>query len=103
MQKHSKGSCINLNKTWVNDPGFAFVGKVGLGPFWTLVQVLLYSDVVHNPVNSLVSSFRHERVATVKKIYTRMHMQDLIDDFDLINYKTTHDNHGVHGWPHSPR
>jgi hypothetical protein len=23
-------------------------------------------------------------------------MQDLLDDFDLINYKTTHDNHGVH-------
>jgi hypothetical protein len=30
-------------------------------------------------------------------------MQDLIDDFDLINYKTTHDNHGMHGSPHSPR
>jgi hypothetical protein len=21
-------------------------------------------------------------------------MQDLINDFDLLNYKTTHDNHG---------
>jgi hypothetical protein len=29
-------------------------------------------------------------------------MQDLIVGFDLINYKTTHDNHGVHGYPHSP-
>jgi hypothetical protein len=54
-------------------------------------------------VSTFVSSFRHERIATVGKIYTRMQMRDLIDDFDLINYKTTHDNHGVHGWPHSPR
>jgi hypothetical protein len=29
--------------------GLAFDGKVGLGPFWTLVQVLLYNDVVHAP------------------------------------------------------
>jgi hypothetical protein len=29
-------------------------------------------------------------------------MKDLIDDFDLINYKPTHDKHGVHGWPHLP-
>jgi hypothetical protein len=71
----------NLNKTWVNDkPGLAFVGKVGLGPFWTLVQVVLYNDVVHVPVSSFVSSFWHERIATVRKIYTRMQVQDLIDD-----------------------
>jgi hypothetical protein len=30
-------------------------------------------------------------------------MQELLGDLDLINYKTTHGNHGVHGWPHSPR
>jgi hypothetical protein len=78
-------------------PGLAFVGKVGLWPFWTLVQVLLYSDVVHVPVSSFVSSFRHEHIATVRKIYTRMQMQDLLDNFDLNNYKTTHGNHGVHG------
>jgi hypothetical protein len=60
---------------WVNDePGLPFIGKVGLWPFWTLVQVLLYNDVAHVPVNSFVSSFRHERIATVRKIYTRMHM-----------------------------
>jgi hypothetical protein len=71
----------NLNKTWVNDKlGLAFVSKVGLWPFWTLVQVLLYSNIVHVPVSSFVSSFRHERIATVGKIYTRMHTQDLIDD-----------------------
>jgi hypothetical protein len=61
-------------------PGLAFVGKVVLWPFWTLVQVLLYSDVVHVLVSSFISSFRHERIATVGKIYTRMQMQDLIDD-----------------------
>jgi hypothetical protein len=97
MHKHSKDSCINLNKTWVNVPGLAFVGKVCLWPFWTLVQVLLYSDVVQVTINSFVSFFWHERTHTVGKIYTRMHVQDLIDGIDLINYKTTHDNHGVHG------
>jgi hypothetical protein len=62
MHMHNKDSCIILNKTWVNDKlGLAFVGKVGIWPFWTLVQVLLYSDVVHVLVSSFVSSFRHER------------------------------------------
>jgi hypothetical protein len=51
---------------------------------------------VHVPVSSFVS-FRHERMATVRDFYTRMHMQELIGDLDLINYKATHDNHGVHG------
>jgi hypothetical protein len=86
-----------LLKRRVNDPGLAFAGKVGLGPFWTLVQVLLYSDVVHVSVSSFASSFRHKRRANVGKIYTGMHMQDLIDSFYLINYKLTHDNPGVHG------
>jgi hypothetical protein len=45
MHKHSKDSCINFNKTWVNDSELAFVGQIGLGPFWTLVQVLLYNNV----------------------------------------------------------
>jgi hypothetical protein len=35
---------------------------------------LLYSDVVHVLVSSFVSSFQHERIAIVGKIYTRMHM-----------------------------
>jgi hypothetical protein len=42
-----------------------------------LVQILLYNDVVHVSV----SSFRYTHTATVGKIYTRMQMQDLIDDF----------------------
>jgi hypothetical protein len=46
-----------------------------------LVQVLLYNDVVQVSVISSVSSFRHTRTATVGRIYTRMQMQDLIDDF----------------------
>jgi hypothetical protein len=37
----AKDNCIIL-KDGVNDPGLAFAGKVGLGPFWTLVQVLSY-------------------------------------------------------------
>jgi hypothetical protein len=46
-----------------------------------LVQVLLYNDVVHISVSSSVSSFRHTHIATAWDIYTRMQMQDLIDDF----------------------
>jgi hypothetical protein len=56
----------------VNDPGLAFAGKVGLGPFRTLVQVLLYNDLVHVSVSSSVSSFRHTRTATVWETYMRM-------------------------------
>jgi hypothetical protein len=67
-------------KNKVNDPGLAFAGKVGFGPFWTLVQVLLYSDVVHVSVTSSVFSFQHTRTTTVREIYTRMQMQDLIED-----------------------
>jgi hypothetical protein len=65
----------------VNDPGLAFTGKVGLGPFWTLIQVLSYRHVLQLFVSTFVSSFRHERISTVGKIYTKMHMQDLIDEF----------------------
>jgi hypothetical protein len=101
MHKHSKGNCIILKRR-VNDLGLAFVNKVGLGPFWTLVQVLSYVHVLQLTVSTFVSSFRHEHITTVRKIYTRMHMQDLIDVFDLINYKITLDNHEVHGWPYSP-
>jgi hypothetical protein len=76
MHNHSNDNYINF-KNRVNDPGLAFDGKVGLGPFWTLVQVLLYNGVVHVSV----SSSRHPRTATAREIYTRMQMQDLIDDF----------------------
>jgi hypothetical protein len=81
MHNHSNDNCINFLKNKVNDPGLAFVGKVGLGPFWTLVQVFLYNDVVHVSVSSSVSSFRHTSTATAGKIYTRMQMQGLIEDF----------------------
>jgi hypothetical protein len=101
MCNHNKEKCIIL-KDRVNDPGLAFVGKVGLGPFWTLVQVLLYSDVVHVSVSSFVSSFRHTHTTTVGKIYTRMQIQDLIHDFHPINYKTTYDNYKEYGWLYSP-
>jgi hypothetical protein len=80
MRNHSNDNYINF-KIRVNDLGLAFDGKVGPGPFWTLVQVLLYNDVVHVSVSSSVSSFRHTRTAAAREIYTRMQMQDLIDDF----------------------
>jgi hypothetical protein len=85
MHNHSNDNCINFRNR-VNDPGLAFDGKDGLGPYWTLVQVLLYQDVVHVSVSSSVSSFRHTRTTIIGKIYTRMQMQDLFDDFNLINH-----------------
>jgi hypothetical protein len=86
MHNRRKHNCIIL-KDGVNDPGLAFAGKVGLGPFWTLVQVLSYVHVLQLFVSSFVTSFRHDRISTVGKIYTRMRMQDLFDDFNLINHK----------------
>jgi hypothetical protein len=61
--------------------GLAFAGKVGLRPFWTWVQVSSYVHVLQLFVGTSASSFRHERPSTVGKIYTRMQMQDLFDDF----------------------
>jgi hypothetical protein len=86
MHNHSKHNCISL-KDGVSDPGLAFAGKVGLGPFWTLVQVLSYEHVLQLFAGTFVSSFRHERISTVGKIYTKMQMQDLFDDFNLIKHK----------------
>jgi hypothetical protein len=71
----------NFLKDGVNDPGLAFAGKVGLGPFWTLVQALSYEHVLQLFASTFVSSFLHERTSTVGKIYTKMQMQDLFDDF----------------------
>jgi hypothetical protein len=55
-----------------------------------LVQVLLYSDVVHVSVSSSVSSFWHTHTITVGKIYTRMQMQDLI--WEMHTKINTHQN-----------
>jgi hypothetical protein len=71
MHNHNKGNGIIL-KDKVNDPGLASTGKVGLGPFWTWVQVLSYVHVLQLFVSAFVSSFRHERTSTVGKIYTKM-------------------------------
>jgi hypothetical protein len=65
----------------VNDPGLAFTGKVGLGPFWTWVQVLSYVHVLQLLASSFISFFRHERISTVREIYTKMQMQNLFNDF----------------------
>jgi hypothetical protein len=80
MHNHGKGKCTIL-KDRVNDPGLAFAGKVGLGPFWTWVRVLSYVHVLQLFVSTFVSSFRHERTSTVGKIYRKTKMQDLFDDF----------------------
>jgi hypothetical protein len=37
MHNHSNDNYINF-KNRVNDPGLAFDGKVGLGPFWALLD-----------------------------------------------------------------
>jgi hypothetical protein len=68
-------------KDGVNDPGLAFAGKVGLGPFWTWVQVLSYVHALQLVVSTFVSSFRHKRTSTVRTIYMKMPIQDLFVDF----------------------
>jgi hypothetical protein len=78
MHNHSKHNCRIL-KGGVNDPGLAFAGKVGLGPFWTGVQVLSYVHAQQLLVSTFASSFRHERTSIGGKIYTKMQMQDLFD------------------------
>jgi hypothetical protein len=54
---------------------------VGLGPFWTLIQVLSYEHMLQLFVSTFVSSFWHERISTVGKIYTKINMRNLFDDF----------------------
>jgi hypothetical protein len=80
MHNRSKHNCIIL-KDGVNDTRLAFAGKVGLGPFWTWVQVLRYVHLLQLFVSTFASSFQHERTSTVGKIYTKMQMQGLFDDF----------------------
>jgi hypothetical protein len=80
MHTRIKHNCIIL-KDGVNDPGLAFAGKVGLGAFWTWVQVLSYVHVLQLCVSTFVSSSRHERASTGGEFYTKMQMQDLFDDF----------------------
>jgi hypothetical protein len=80
MHNHSKGNGIIL-KDRVSDPGLAFAGKVGLGPFWTWVQALSYEHVLQLFVSTFVPSFRHERTTTAGKIYTKMQMKDLFNNF----------------------
>jgi hypothetical protein len=88
----------NLNKTWVNDKlGLAFVGTSSYTNFWTLVQVLLYGDIVHIFSCSLVHVCWHERVATFGNFYMEDANARLNWRIDLINHTTTHDHHGVHG------
>jgi hypothetical protein len=77
MHKHSKDNCISF-KDKVNDMGLSFAGKVGLGPFWTWVQVLSYEHVLQLFDSTSPSG---TSVYLPSKIYMRMQMQYLIDDF----------------------
>jgi hypothetical protein len=80
MRNHNKHNCIIIN-VGVNDSGLALAGKVGLGPFWTWVQVLSYVHARQLLVGTFVPTIRQERTSTGGKIYTKMKMQDLFDDF----------------------
>jgi hypothetical protein len=83
MHNYSKGNCVIL-KEGSMIRGLPSLARLALGPsgLWS---------------TSFVFSFRHKRIATVEKIDTRMQMQYLIDGFNLIDYTTTPNNHGVHG------
>jgi hypothetical protein len=48
---------------------------------WTWVQVLSYVHVRQLLVGTFVFSFRHGHTSTGGKIYTKMQMQDLFNDF----------------------
>jgi hypothetical protein len=61
-----------------------------------LVHALSYVHEIQLFVSSLAPSFRHERISTVGKIYTRMQMQDLFVDSQFKELQTIDDNHGVH-------
>jgi hypothetical protein len=86
MHNRSKHNCQIL-KDGVNDLGLAFTGKVGLGPFWTWVQVLSYVYARQLFVGTFVPSFRHERPSTVGGIYTKMQCRIYVMIFNLINHK----------------
>jgi hypothetical protein len=60
-------------------------------------MVLLNGDIVHVSSCSRVHVHWHERVATVGDFYTEDANARLNDKLDLIYFKTTYDNHGVHG------
>jgi hypothetical protein len=95
MHNRSRHDCILL-KDGVNDLGLAFAGKVGLGPFWTWVQTLSYVHALQLFVGTFVSSFRHERTSTGGKIYTKMQMHDLLDDFYFNQLQTIYENQWVY-------
>jgi hypothetical protein len=46
---------------------------------------LSYVHVLQLFVDTSISSFRHVRTSTDGKFYTKMQMQDLLDDFFYLN------------------
>jgi hypothetical protein len=54
----------------MNKPGLAFVSTSRHTNYRTLVRVLLYGHVVHVSSCSLILVSQHERVTTVRNLYT---------------------------------
>jgi hypothetical protein len=94
MHNHSKHNCIIL-KDGVNDPGLAFAGKVGLGPFWTWVQDLSYVHARQLVVGTFVSSFRHERTSTGGRSTRRCKCKIYSTVYTLITHKPYWQSRGV--------
>jgi hypothetical protein len=61
--------------------GLPLLARLALGPSGLWSQVLSYEHVLQLFVSAFVCSFRHERISTVGKIYTKMQMQDLFVNF----------------------
>jgi hypothetical protein len=80
MQKLGKGKCIILKRQGQRS-GACLRWQ---GWLWALLDfvpgpALRPRTVAHHQLS--VPSFQHERKATVRKIYTMIQMQDLINDF----------------------
>jgi hypothetical protein len=86
MHNRSKRNCIIL-KDGVNDPGLAFDGKDGLGPFWTWVQVLSYVHAWQLFVGTFVppsdASVRLLAEGSTRKCKCKIYLTV----FNLINHK----------------
>jgi hypothetical protein len=61
--------------------GLPSMARLALDPSGLGVQVLSYVHARQLLVGTFVPSFRHEHTSTGGKIYTKMQMQDLLDDF----------------------
>jgi hypothetical protein len=70
----------------VNDPRLAFAGKVGLGPFWTLVQVWSYEHVLQLFVSTFVSPSGTSVYLPSERSTRGCKCKIYLTVFNLINY-----------------